>query len=101
MTYTLVMRLMETANLFHKGHHLGIDNYFTSPALLYDLYTAHVSATGTVRKNRKGLPKTVTLAKLANKNVMERRRGQRQDAVQLPTARGKKKRVPRVIKLYN
>lgn len=75
MTYNLVMRLMEKSALFHRGHHLGLDNYFTSPKLFDDLYIAHTSATGTVRKNRKGLPRSVTGAKLANKTVIERRRG--------------------------
>ena len=121
MTYTLVMRLMEKAGLFHKGHHLGLDNYFTSAALLYDLYSAHVTATGTVRKNRKGLPKSVTTAKLANKSVVERRRGNLlcvgyKDGSKQPillstkaksgyctttNSKGKEKRVPKAIKLYN
>ena len=121
LTYTLVMRLMEKAGLFNKGYHLGLDNYFTSPALLYDLYSAHVTATGTVRKSRKGLPKSVTAAKLANKSVVERRRGNLlcvgyKDGSKQPillstkaksgyctatNSKGKEKMVPKVIKLYN
>ncbi|GFO12878.1 PiggyBac transposase uribo2 [Plakobranchus ocellatus] len=119
MTYTLVLRMMEVAGLFHRGHHLGLDNYFTSPALLYDLYGTHVSATGTVRRNRKGLPKSVTSAKLDNKHVAERKRGNllcvsykdgSKQPVLLSTqakagfclstnSKGKEKRLPTIIKL--
>jgi hypothetical protein len=35
-TYDLVMRLMKP--YVHKGHHLYVDNYYTSPALFLDLY---------------------------------------------------------------
>lgn len=121
MTYTLVMRLMEKSNLFHRGHHLGLDNFFTSPALLYDLYSQNTTATGTVRKNRKGLPKSVTNAKIQNKNVVERRRGNLlcvgyKDGSKQPTllstkskagfctstnSKGKEKRLPKVVALYN
>ena len=75
LTYSLVVRLMEEADLFHRGHHLGLDNYFTSPKLFFDLYAAHTTATGTVRRNRKGLPASCINAKPANKQAFSRRKG--------------------------
>ena len=121
MTYSLVLRMMESTNLLHCGHHLGIDNYFTSPKLLDDLYSAHTSATGTVRKNRKGLPRSVTGAKLANKTVIERRRGNllcvgykdnKRQPILLSThaaggfatsvnSKGKERHLPKVVIAYN
>lgn len=74
-TYALVMRLMTETGLLHRGHHLGLDNYFTSPRLFLDLFKDNTTATGTVRKNRKGLPLQVVKAKLRNKQVCERRKG--------------------------
>nr|XP_047144711.1 piggyBac transposable element-derived protein 4-like [Hydra vulgaris] len=53
MTYNLVFRLLRQANLLHQGYHLGIDNYYTSPQLLLDLYLHQTTATGTVRVNIK------------------------------------------------
>ncbi|KAL8607032.1 hypothetical protein ACOMHN_005058 [Nucella lapillus] len=32
------MRLLETCRFLNLGHHLGLDNFFTSPALFRDLY---------------------------------------------------------------
>ncbi|GFR88292.1 PiggyBac transposable element-derived protein 4 [Elysia marginata] len=74
-TYALVMRMMMAANLLRMGYHLGLDNYFTSPKLLFDIFQGHTPATGTVRKNRKGLPKSIINAKLEKKEVAERRKG--------------------------
>ena len=72
MTYCLVLQVLDATGILHLGHHLGVDNYFSSPKLFDDLFQAH---TGTVRKNRKGLPRSWTDAKLTNKTVIERRRG--------------------------
>ena len=69
------MRLMEKSDLLYKGYHLGLDNYFSSPKLFLDLYDKATLATGTVRKNRKGLPKTCLSTKLQNQGVCERRKG--------------------------
>ena len=121
MTYCLVLRLLESTNLLHRGHHLGLDNYFSSPKLFDDLYSAHTSATGTVRKNRKGLPRSVTSAKLANKTVIERRRGNllcvgykdnKRQPILLSThaaggfatitnSKGKERLLPKIVIAYN
>ena len=42
-----------------SGYHLFIDIFFNSPKLMFILYAHGMLATGTVRQNRKGLPKNV------------------------------------------
>lgn len=74
-TFSLVMRMMTESKLLYLGHHLGLDNYFSSPALFQALLAKSTSATGTVRKNRKGLPKVCLKTKLKNQEVCERRKG--------------------------
>ena len=120
-TYHLVIRLMTYSRLLHLGYHLGLDNYFTSPKLLFDLYKSHTSATGTVRRNRKGLPASVLKAPLQNKQVCERRKGNilcvaYKDGSKTPVllsthaaggfqnttnSKGKSKTLPRAIVHYN
>lgn len=74
-TYGLVMDLLRDADLLARGHHLGVDNYFTSPELLQDLFDRATPATGTVRKNRRGLPRQAINQQLPNHQVAERRKG--------------------------
>ncbi|KAI8500688.1 hypothetical protein Bbelb_215060 [Branchiostoma belcheri] len=74
-TYHLVMRLLTACGFLNRGHHLGIDNYFSSPELFFDLYDRGTTATGTVRANRKGLPKQAIKKKLRNNETAERRKG--------------------------
>lgn len=44
-------------NYLNKGYHLFIDNFFTSIPLAEYLYNKMTFITGTIRKNRAGLPK--------------------------------------------
>jgi hypothetical protein len=74
-THALVMRLMTNAGLLNLGHHLTTDNFFTSPALMQDLFRNGTTATGTVRQNRRGLPKIALKAELRNMEVIERQKG--------------------------
>lgn len=39
-----------------RGHHIYMDNYYTSPALFSELRDSGFGACGTVRINRRGLP---------------------------------------------
>ena len=49
------MKLLE--GLEKKGHHVYCDNYYTIPTLFYDLRTAGFGACGTLRLDRKRVPK--------------------------------------------
>ena len=56
----VVKTCIEKSNLAGQGYHVYMDNFFTSPALLEDLYqNCQTGACGTVRLNRKGLPKDI------------------------------------------
>ena len=54
MTHAVVMRLVDPIK--GKGHHVYMDNYYTSPKLFSDLRDNGFGACGTVRVNRHGLP---------------------------------------------
>jgi hypothetical protein len=62
LAYTVVMQLLR--NFMHSYHHVYMDNFFTSVGLADDLKSADTYVCGTVRKNRKGLPKGCDKAKL-------------------------------------
>ena len=44
--------------LKNKNYHIYFDNYFTSNDLMITLLKDGISACGTIREDRKGLPKT-------------------------------------------
>ena len=66
-TTKTVVGLLQKGNLLGKGHHVYMDNYYCSPELFYELHNKETFACGTARSNRKGLPKSVTKAKLKRK----------------------------------
>jgi len=119
-TYVLVMRLLAACDYLYSGHHLGVDNYFSSPQLFLDLYAQGTTATGTVRSIRRGLPKAALKQRLRNQEVSERRMGPllcvvfkdgSKTPVLLSTAvragfdevrrRGRQVQKPRVVLKYN
>ena len=53
-THAIVVALLE--GLEGRGHHVYVDNYYTSPALFTELRDLGFGACGTVRINRRGLP---------------------------------------------
>ena len=63
-TTKIVLRLLESTNLLDQGHHIYMDNYYTSPELFSELFYRQTYACGTVQQNRKGVPTTVKKAKL-------------------------------------
>ena len=66
-TTKVVLGLLKKGNLLGKGHHVYMDNYYSSPDLFFELHNKECFACGTCRKNRKNLPKAVTAAKLKQK----------------------------------
>ena len=72
-TTELVLGLLASVDLLHKGHHCYMDNYFSSPEFFQELYDAETFACGTVWKNRKGLPIAVSSAKLKKEECVFRR----------------------------
>ena len=58
-------------SLIGSGCHLFIDNFFNSPKLMLILHGHGILATGTVRQNRKGLPKNVKSDKNMKTGEME------------------------------
>ena len=67
-----VMGLMEA--FFDKGCKLYMDNYYTSVPLFEDLTRLATLACGTVRSNRKGLPRDIS--DVHNKEIKGLKRGQ-------------------------
>ena len=66
-TTKVIVGLMQKGNLLGRGHHVYMDNYYTSPDLFWELHSKECFACGTCRKNQKNLPKAVTTAKLKRK----------------------------------
>lgn len=58
----IVLSLCE--ELLNKGHSIATDNWYTSCQLAYELLKNHTHLFGTVKKNRRGLPKKVIDTKL-------------------------------------
>ena len=54
MTHAVVLKLLE--GLENHGHHIYMDNYYTSPSLFQNLRHPGFGACGTVRTNRRGVP---------------------------------------------
>ncbi|XP_067121319.1 piggyBac transposable element-derived protein 4-like [Centruroides vittatus] len=57
----IVLTLMES--LLNRGHRLYVDNFYASPKLFDALVEKKTDAVGTVRCNRKGMPKKLMLRK--------------------------------------
>ena len=57
MTSAVVLRMVEP--LQNRGHHLYMDNLYTSPKLFRELHLLGFEACGTLRLNRKGVPPEV------------------------------------------
>ena len=59
LAHRVVVTLLQMGSYLRKGYHVFIDNFFTSVALLKELYNSKTYATGTVRQNSKGPPKLI------------------------------------------
>jgi len=67
----VVMKLMEKR--LDLGHELYIDNFYTGFPLAQQLLNRNTNVCGTLRKNRKHLPKVVVTAKLRKGQVVRQR----------------------------
>ena len=60
----LVVGLLASCGLLYKGHHVYLDNYYTSPELYDELHLHNTYACGTVRRNRRDVPKALSQVKV-------------------------------------
>ncbi|XP_047486587.1 piggyBac transposable element-derived protein 4-like [Penaeus chinensis] len=58
-----VVDLMHEAGLFEKGNQLYLDNWYSSPTLFHYLQSRKTETVGTVRLNRKFMPKDLSVKK--------------------------------------
>lgn len=71
--FDVVSRLISP--LLGKGHHLYVDNYYCEPRICQVLSEQGTMVCGTVRKNRKEMPKELSQGVLQSGTVDFRRRG--------------------------
>ena len=69
MTHTVVLKLLE--GLENRGHHVYMDNYYSSPSLFQNLRRLGFDACGTVRTNRRGVPEEIK-AKLQKGEIVSK-----------------------------
>lgn len=74
-TTKVVVGLLNKCRLLDRGHHVYMDNYYSSPELFLELHARETFACGTARKNRKNMPLAVTTAKLKKGDCVFRRNG--------------------------
>ena len=67
LTFEAVIELANTYR--YQGYSMFFDNSYTSPALLHALKEGEIGATGTLRTNRKEVPKTVVQLQKALKRT--------------------------------
>ena len=72
-TTQIVMTLANKCKLLDKGYRIFFDNYYTSPELVEELLHRDTSSCGTVRSDRKGLPKALKKTKLKRGEACFRR----------------------------
>lgn len=72
-SYAVVRKLLN--GYLNKGHTVYLDNYYTSLSLAEDLYRLGTHITGTLRKNRTGIPAAITKTRLKKGETVFMRRG--------------------------
>ena len=75
MTSKTVMGLLQRTRLLDNYRSVYFDNWFNSPQLLDEMYNRKTLRAGTVRQNRRGLPKAVVQRKLKKGETVYRRKG--------------------------
>ena len=71
LTYRAVTKLCRP--IYDKGHHIFMDNYFSSPELFAELVRNQTGACGTLRLNRHGVPEELNTAKPATGEIVTAR----------------------------
>lgn len=56
LAYKVVNKLLKIGQYLNKGYHLFVDNFFLSLPLAKYLFSQQTYVTGTLRRNRKGIP---------------------------------------------
>ena len=69
MTHAVLLKLLE--GLENRGHHVYMDNYYSSPSLFQNLRRLGFGACGTVRTNRRGVPEEIK-AKLQKEVIVSK-----------------------------
>lgn len=59
LAYKVVKNLLSICQYLNKGYHIFLDNFFVSLPLAEYLYSKCTFLTGTVRRNRKGIPEEI------------------------------------------
>ena len=62
LTHDTVINL--SCPLFNKGHHIYMDNYFSSPALFQELHDNQKGACDTLKLSRRGVPEEIAKLKM-------------------------------------
>ena len=57
LTFNVVTKLCRP--IYNNGHHVFMDNYFSSPTLFDELAKNQTDACGTLRLNQRGIPKEI------------------------------------------
>ena len=73
LTFNVVTKLCRP--IYNKGHHVFMDNYFSSPALFDELSKNQTGACGTLRLNQRGIPKELKNAKPPRGEMITLRNG--------------------------
>ena len=60
VTTRTVLDTLNKANCLGQGYHVYMDNYYNSPELCEELSRKKTGVCGTIKANRKGLPKAIT-----------------------------------------
>ena len=74
-THGTVLELVRSVE--ELGHKLNMDSYFSSPALFDDLFRREINCCGTVRDDRRGMPKDISSPAIKAKkgDIITRARG--------------------------
>ena len=73
LAHRVVMELVNDQRLEQKGYIVYTDHFYSSPALLKALTDSGFGACGTARKDRRGIPKSVSTANLQKGEIQSTR----------------------------